>query len=156
MRAKLLQSCLTLWPHGLYIASQALLSMRRSRQEYRNGSPCLPPGDFPDPGIEPMSPVAPALKADSLSLSHWGKLKSKFRLPSFFTFSSFSYLFLAGLTAEKSKPILLFLQITLVPVSVFSSSYWDHWVQHFRWGWGLFNQHPGEEGWPSQSLAYCF
>ena len=29
------------------------------------------PGDLPDPGIEPESPVAPALQADSLLLSHW-------------------------------------------------------------------------------------
>ena len=26
--------------------------------------------DLPDPGIEPMSPAAPALQTDSLSLSH--------------------------------------------------------------------------------------
>jgi len=29
--------------------------------------------DLPDPGIEPVSPVAPALQADSLLLSHWGR-----------------------------------------------------------------------------------
>ena len=28
------------------------------------------PGDLPDPGIEPETPVAPALQADSLLLSH--------------------------------------------------------------------------------------
>ena len=27
-------------------------------------------GDLPDPGIKPVSPVAPALQADSLPLSH--------------------------------------------------------------------------------------
>jgi len=26
-----------------------------SRQEYRSGLPCPPPGDLPDPGIKPMS-----------------------------------------------------------------------------------------------------
>ena len=31
---------------------------------------CPPPGDLPDPGIEPMSPVVPALQADSFPLSH--------------------------------------------------------------------------------------
>ena len=36
------------------------------RQEYWSGSPCRPPGDLPDPGIEPRSPVSPALWADSL------------------------------------------------------------------------------------------
>ena len=29
-------------------------------------------GDLPDPGIEPKSPVAPALQVDSLPLSHQG------------------------------------------------------------------------------------
>ena len=29
------------------------------RQEYWNGSPFLPPGDLPDPGMEPVSPAAP-------------------------------------------------------------------------------------------------
>ena len=28
--------------------------------------------DLPDPGIEPMSPVSPALQMDSLQLSHRG------------------------------------------------------------------------------------
>ena len=31
-----------------------------------------PPGDLPNPGIEPASAVVPALQADSLLLSHWG------------------------------------------------------------------------------------
>ena len=34
---------------------QSPLSMRFSRQEYRSGLPCPPPGDLSDPGIEPMS-----------------------------------------------------------------------------------------------------
>ena len=42
-----------------------------SRQEYWSGLPCPPPGDLPDPGIEPVSPVALALQAESLPLSHW-------------------------------------------------------------------------------------
>jgi len=42
---------------------QAPQSMGFSRQEYWSGLPCPPPGDRPDPGIEPMSP---ALQADSL------------------------------------------------------------------------------------------
>ena len=46
--------------------------MRFSRQEYWSGLPCHPPGDLPDPGIEPVSPESPAWLADSLPLSHWG------------------------------------------------------------------------------------
>ena len=48
---------------------QAPLSMGFSRQEYWSGLPCAPSGDFPNPGIEPVSP---ALQGDSLLLSHWG------------------------------------------------------------------------------------
>ena len=37
------------------------------QQEYSCGLPIPPPGDLPDPGIEP---VCPALQVDSLPLSH--------------------------------------------------------------------------------------
>ena len=33
-----------------------------------------PPGDLPNPGIEPESSVAPALQAESLPLNHQGSL----------------------------------------------------------------------------------
>ena len=50
----------------------APLSMRFSRQESWSGLLFPPPGDLPDTGIKPKSPVAPAFQADFLSLSHWG------------------------------------------------------------------------------------
>ena len=37
-----------------------------SKQEDWNGLSFPPPGDLPSPGIEPTSPVSPALQADSL------------------------------------------------------------------------------------------
>ena len=40
------------------IACRAPLSMGFSRQEYWSGMPFLPPGDLPDPEIEPTSPVS--------------------------------------------------------------------------------------------------
>ena len=52
------------------VVHQAPLSMGFSRQEYWSGLPCPPPGDLPNPGIKPESPVSPALQADSLPLSH--------------------------------------------------------------------------------------
>ena len=58
----------TLWT----VACHAPLSIGFSKQEYWSGLACPPPGDLPDPEIEPTSPVAPALQADSLLLSHWG------------------------------------------------------------------------------------
>ena len=62
------KSCVTLatpWT----VACQAPLSMGFSRQEYWSGLPLPSPGNLPNPGIEPGSP---ALKADSLLLSHQG------------------------------------------------------------------------------------
>ena len=43
------------------IVQQAPLSMGFSRQEYWSRLPCPPPGDLPDPGIEPISLVCPTL-----------------------------------------------------------------------------------------------
>ena len=56
----------TLWT----VAHQAFLSMEFSWQEYWSGLPFPPPGDLLDSGIEPTSPMSPALEADSLPLSH--------------------------------------------------------------------------------------
>ena len=44
---------------------KAPLSMGFSRQEYWSGLPFPPPGDLPNPGFEPVSPVSPELQADS-------------------------------------------------------------------------------------------
>jgi len=44
------------------IAHQAPLSMEFSRQEYWSGLPCPPPGDLPDPGMEPTSLISPTLE----------------------------------------------------------------------------------------------
>ena len=60
MHAKLfsrVQLFVTLWT----VALQAPLSMGFSRQEYWSGLPCRPPGDLPNPGIEPMSLTSSAL-----------------------------------------------------------------------------------------------
>ena len=43
------------------VVHQASLSMGFSRQEYCSGFPCPPPGDLPDPGVEPTSLMSPAL-----------------------------------------------------------------------------------------------
>ena len=45
------------------VAHKAPLAMGFSRQEYWSGLPCPPPGDLPNPGIEPW---LPALQANSL------------------------------------------------------------------------------------------
>ena len=56
------------------VAHQAPLSMEFSRQQYWCELPCPPAEDLPDLGIEPTSPVAPELQADSLLLSHQGSM----------------------------------------------------------------------------------
>ena len=58
----------TLWT----VAHQAPLSIGFTRQEYWSGLPSPPAEDLPNPGIEPASPLASALQADSLPLSYWG------------------------------------------------------------------------------------
>ena len=51
------QLYVTLWT----VACQAPQSMGFSRQEYWSGLPCPPPGNLPNPGIELMSVMSPAL-----------------------------------------------------------------------------------------------
>ena len=57
-----LLSRVRLFPTPWTVARQAPLSNGFSRQEYWSGLPCPPPGDRPDPGIQPGSP---ALSAES-------------------------------------------------------------------------------------------
>ena len=51
------------------VARQAPLSLEFSRQEYWSGLPYAPPGDLPDPGIEPASLRSPALAGGSSTTS---------------------------------------------------------------------------------------
>ena len=59
---------MTLWT----VAHQAPLSMWFPRQEYRSRLPFPSPGDLPDPGNEPASPLSLALVGGSLLLSLQG------------------------------------------------------------------------------------
>ena len=51
------------------LARQAPLSMGLSRQEYWSGLPFPPPGDRPNPGIEPTSPMSLAWQVGFLPLA---------------------------------------------------------------------------------------
>ena len=57
---------MTLWT----VTCQVPVSMEFSREEYWIGLPCHSPRYLPNSGIEPMSPEAPPLQAESLLLSH--------------------------------------------------------------------------------------
>ena len=65
-RAQCVRPFATSWT----IACQAPLSMGFPREEYWSGLPLPLAGDLPVPGIEPSSPVSPALQADSLPPCH--------------------------------------------------------------------------------------
>ena len=52
------------------------MSMGFPRHEYWSGLPFLTPGDLPDPGIEPTSPVSPALADRFFTTVPPGKLSS--------------------------------------------------------------------------------
>ena len=62
----------SLWHHWL-LPARLLCPWRFFRQEYWSGLPCTPPGDLPNPGIEPRFP---ALQADSLPSEPPGKPKN--------------------------------------------------------------------------------
>ena len=60
IRTKSLQSCLTLCdPMDCNPPSSSVHGI--SQKEYWSGLPCPPPGDLPDPGIEPVSLASHAL-----------------------------------------------------------------------------------------------
>ena len=65
-------SCVQLFVALRVVACPPPLSMGFYRQDYWGGLPCAPPGNLPDPRIEPMSPAALTLQVDFLLLSHWG------------------------------------------------------------------------------------
>ena len=54
-------------------ACQAPLSVGFSRQEYWSGLPFPSPGNLPDPGIEPSSPVSPSLAGRFFTTESPGK-----------------------------------------------------------------------------------
>ena len=54
-------------------AHKALPSLGFSRQEYWSGVPFPSPGDLPNPGMEPKSPLSPAVQVDSLQSEPPGK-----------------------------------------------------------------------------------
>ena len=67
-------SCFQLFATPWTVAHQSSLSMGFSRQEYWSGLPFPSPGDLPNPGIKPESPV---LQADTLPSEPPGKPPSR-------------------------------------------------------------------------------
>ena len=84
MSAKLLQSCPTLCNPLWTVVNHGPLSMGFSGKNTEQVA-CPSAGGLPNTGIEPASPVTPALQADSLLQSQWG---SPFRSHSLWYFVS--------------------------------------------------------------------
>ena len=73
-------SCIWLFGTPWTLACQAPLSMGFPRPEHWSRLPFLPPGNLPDPGIEPMSPVLPALAGRFFTTLPAGKPPTDFIL----------------------------------------------------------------------------
>ena len=77
-KLQVLQMCVCVCTRARSVVSdswqlQAPLSMEFSRQEYWSGLPSPAPGDLPNPGIEPMSPVSPVLAGGFFTTEPPGK-----------------------------------------------------------------------------------
>ena len=129
------QSCptlATLWT----IACQAPLSTGFSRQEYWCGLPFSPPGDLPNPGIEPGFP---ALQEDWAILNCKDQNYKIFRKKLGFWLCN-SYLDMIPMAqATKTKQFLRVLKTTIsytskhqFSCSVVSNSLWPQGLQHAR------------------------
>ena len=68
-----LLSCDQLFATPWTVVRQAPLSMSFPRKEYWSGFPFLPPGDLPDPEIEPLSLASPELAGRSFAIAPPGK-----------------------------------------------------------------------------------
>ena len=90
----------TLWTS----ACQAHLSMGFSRQEYWSGSPCLPPGDLPDPGIKPESLTFPTLAGTFFTTRVIWEVQND----PFTTFEGFYYWSLRQTRKHKTNEPILF------------------------------------------------
>ena len=64
-------SCVWLFVTPWTVACQPPLSMGFSRQEHWSGLPCPPPGDLPNPGVEPVSLTSSALAGGFCPNATW-------------------------------------------------------------------------------------
>ena len=76
-------SCIPLSVTPWTVAHQAPLSLGFSRQECWSGLPCPPPGKLPHPGMEPGSPMSPALAGGFFTATAAWKAQSFYPVPKF-------------------------------------------------------------------------
>ena len=132
----------------------APLSMEFSRLEYWSGLPFPPPGDLPDPGIEPASLMFPALAGGLLTTSTTWKAPPNCLLCSFSLLRVTDLLKKGGrsctYSSQSSKAsslslslFFLLLQSTGSRVQGLSSC--SVWVSSYPEAWGILVPQPGIE-----------
>ena len=101
----------SLRPYGLQ-PTRLLCPWGFSRPEYWSGFPCPPPGDLPDPGIQPRSP---ALQVILYQLSHQGR-------PGILVWVD--YPFSRGSSQPRNQ----------TGISCIAGRFFTHWATRERWG----------------------
>ena len=94
-------SCVWLFATPWTVTHQAPLSMGFSRQEYWSGLPCPPPGDLPNSGTEPRSPI---FQVDYLPLSHQGRLAMWYHLQRRSLFTQWLRIVLSCVSCAREPP----------------------------------------------------
>ena len=95
-----------------------------------------PPGDLPDPEIEPVSPVSPAFEADLYLLSHWESptYHKKWVINAagvpLYVPSHFSFLFSRFLFLSFSLSTMMYFYMDLFAL-IMLRVHWASWA--FRW-----------------------
>ena len=80
-------NCVQLSVTSWTVARQGPLSVEFSRQEYWSGLPFLSPGNLPDPGIEPTSPISPAYAGGFFTTEcHLGSMCVYIYMPNLYPF----------------------------------------------------------------------
>ena len=112
---------MTLWT----VACQAPLSMEFFRQVDWGRLPFPSPGDLPNPGIEPESPVSPTLAADSLPTEPLGKpcdfILNSLTSSSNFLVASLGFSMYYILSSVNSESFTFFFFLIWIPFLSFSS-----------------------------------
>ena len=114
------------------------------RQEYWRGLPYPPPGDFPNPGIGPSSPVSPELAGGFFTTMSWVNLTIFFAKNHIHTFSPILFLWGCHLLVKKEKnrgfpggSVIKNLPVNVGDRSLFPGPQRSHMPQSNCWAWAL-------------------
>ena len=92
--------------------------MVSSRQEYWIGLPFPPPGDLPDPGIEPMSLASPALAGMFFTSSATWEATEYIYMCMYITFVFYIYIYIYTHTHTSSTLLMTYEYISQLSVQI--------------------------------------